>query len=161
MLRRLVSAAIGSRLTIRRRRGVERLEAASRCEGVCRWRIWTARSCRSTDTQRRIWRIGAQWRRVGGLVNQWSCRLVSYSSRTSTRSSTLRCSRLSNCSSSRSSGLLCGLLQASLRTVGALELGREKADVLLRAGQLSVGSQNIGIFNVKLVQRRELPVSGC
>jgi glucose-6-phosphate dehydrogenase assembly protein OpcA len=52
------------------------------------------------------------------------------------------------------------LLQASLRTVGALELGREKANVLLCAGQLSVGSQNISVLYVELVQRCELPVRG-
>jgi hypothetical protein len=50
------------------------------------------------------------------------------------------------------------LLQASLRTVGAFELGRKKADVLLRAGQLSVSSQNISVLDIELVQRCKLPV---
>jgi hypothetical protein len=50
------------------------------------------------------------------------------------------------------------LLQTSLSAVGTLEVGREKADVLLRAGQLSMCSQNISVLDVEFVQRRKLPV---
>jgi hypothetical protein len=45
-----------------------------------------------------------------------------------------------------------------LRAVGTLELWWEQTDVSLCADKLTMGGKNVGVFNVKLVQRGKLPV---